>query len=438
MHSIKIKRARHKMPVPHKGMRRYKKQPQAEGKPGYTKTEDVPAVKEIVLSALISILFLILYMQGTFLKGNFTDMLISGNEVMNSALYERTHLQVHTSSYKFLHYMAKMVSAYAYIEENYEAFVNGEDSDFDANPLLAHMIGYSSKNNNSQVLDDNSIFGESYMEETEEESPEEEEDALAKNKAIIDKLYEKKDYDTLIKNFYIVDSSTKAVKKIFDAEVLLGKNLKIEKSEEPQILIYHTHGASESFIDSKEGDKSESVVGVGAYLAEILEKEYGYSVIHDDTEYDRVNGKIDRNKAYNQSLAGMKKWLEKYPSIEVVIDLHRDGVGNKVVRTTTIEGKKTAQVMFFNGLSRTKKGEIDYLYNENLQANLAFSLQCKIAAMQSYPDFTKPVYLKSYRYNLHLKERSMLIELGNENNTVEEAMNAMPPLAKVLNQVLSE
>ena len=61
----------------------------------------------------------------------------------------------------------------------------------------------------------------------------------------------------------------------------------------------------------------------------------------------------------------------------------------------------------------------------------------KIACMKTYPGFAKPIYLKNYRYNLHMKQRSLLIELGNENNTVEEAKNAMTPLADVLHQVLS-
>ena len=92
--------------------------------------------------------------------------------------------------------------------------------------------------------------------------------------------------------------------------------------------------------------------------------------------------------------------------------------------------------MFFNGLSRNSSGDIDYLFNKNLQSNLAFSLQMKLKCMENYPDFAKPVYLKSYRYNMHLRERFLLIELGNENNTLQEAKNAMPPLADVLNQVL--
>lgn len=253
----------------------------------------------------------------------------------------------------------------------------------------------------------------------------------------INQLKRNQSLSYLLKNFYIVDSSTSIDKNVFDVEALLNTNLSLKKQNEPQILIFHTHGASESFRDSKPGSKEESIVGVGSLLAEILEKKYGYQVIHDETEYDRIDGKIDRNKAYNKAYSGIKSHLKKYPSIQVVIDLHRDGVGNQVHRLTTIDGKKTAQVMFFNGLSRNSKGNIKYLRNENLQSNLAFSLQMKMKSMELYSDFSKPVYLKGYRYNLHLRKRSLLIELGNENNTLQEAKNAMEPLAKVLNQVLS-
>ncbi len=262
-------------------------------------------------------------------------------------------------------------------------------------------------------------------------------EGIQENQKKIKRLRSSLDRDYLLKNFYIVDSSTSIDNSVFDVEKLLNTNVSLKKSNKPQILIYHTHGASEGFIDSKAGDKSDSIVGVGELLAQILEEKYGYQVIHDETEYDRVNGKIDRNKAYNQAYDGITKQLKKNPQIQVLIDLHRDGVGNNVQRTTTINGKKAAQVMFFNGLSRNRKGAISYLPNPNLADNLAFSLQLKLKCMEKYPDLAKPVYLKSYRYNLHLRKRSVLVELGNENNTVAEARNAMEPLAEVLNQVLS-
>ena len=78
------------------------------------------------------------------------------------------------------------------------------------------------------------------------------------------------------------------------------------------------------------------------------------------------------------------------------------------------------------------------MYNENLQGNLAFSLQLKMACMERFQNFARPVYLKSYRYNMHLRKRYTLIELGNENNTVQEAKNAALPIAMALDAVLQK
>lgn len=315
------------------------------------------------------------------------------------------------------------------------------DSGEEGSEALEASLEYDA---DAAVLDAALQENETYREKsTKDKSAEETKEELVMSRSgdnykKIQYLKRTKSLNYLLRNFYIVDSSTSINKRIFDVETLLNTELAMKKSSEPQIYIFHTHGASEHFIDSKPGDRSESVVGVGTYLTEILQKKYGYQVIHDETEYDRINGKIDRNKAYNKAAKGLKNTLKKYPSIQVVIDLHRDGVGNKVHRLTKIEGKRTAQLMFFNGLSRNRKGEIKYLKNDNLQANLSFSLQMKLKCMELYPNLAKPVYLKSYRYNLHMRKRSLLIELGNENNTLQEAKNAMEPLAKVLNQVLSE
>ncbi|MCI5883791.1 MAG: stage II sporulation protein P [Clostridiales bacterium] len=252
----------------------------------------------------------------------------------------------------------------------------------------------------------------------------------------VNKLWETKDVKYLWDHFYIVDSTTSVRKKLFPVERLLKRNMTLaSQKEKKQILIYHTHGASEKFADSRPGKIEDSVIGVGEELAKELEKR-GYGTIHDKTKYDWMDGKIDRSKAYNASLEGVTRQLGENPDVQVVIDLHRDSVGKKKHTYTTIEGKKTAIVMFFNGMSRNRSGEISYLANPNREANLAFSLQLKCHAMELYDGFTKPIYLKGYRYNLHLKERALLIELGNENNTVEEAKNAAAPLAKVISDVL--
>lgn len=282
------------------------------------------------------------------------------------------------------------------------------------------------------------ITGETYYEDENEEAVSENLEEIRKaNRTKISKLKKNLDPEYLIKNFYIVDGTTTAVPDLFDVKEMLSRDYSIKKSgTQPQILIYHTHGSTESFAGSKKGSTEESIIGVGTHLARLLEEEYGYQVIHDETPYDIVNGKTDRNKAYNQSVKGVEKILKENPSIRVIIDLHRDGVAGKEKRLTMVNGRKTAQIMLFNGLSRNKNGPIDYLVNENLSDNLAFSLQIKLKAMESYPNFTTPNYLKGYRYNLHLAKRSLLIELGNQNNTFEEAKNAMVPLADILNQVL--
>ncbi|MCH5252711.1 MAG: stage II sporulation protein P [Lachnospiraceae bacterium] len=262
-------------------------------------------------------------------------------------------------------------------------------------------------------------------------------DGIRRNNAYVERLRSTLDTNYLWKKFYIVDSTTSVTKNIFDVKKLLEMNLTMKKKKgKKQILIYHTHGASESFSDSRSGKIEDSIVGVGGELAKELEKK-GYGVYHDEKRYDLINGKLERSIAYNKALEGIQANRRANPEIEVLIDLHRDSVGQGKHTYTTIFGKKTAIVMFFNGMSRTKSGEISYLYNPNLQGNLAFSLQLKCKAMEYYDGFTKPIYLKGYRYNLHLAKRSLLIELGNENNTVEEAKNAAAPLADVLDKVLS-
>lgn len=285
-----------------------------------------------------------------------------------------------------------------------------------------------------------SLTGDSYFESDEtDERLIEEKEALAQNQYLIKNLKKTLSTDYLIQNFYIVDNATTVKKSIFNVEKLIHKNCTMKKDKtKPQILIYHTHGGSEAFVDSKKGDINDSVVGVGNTLATILKEKYGYNVIHDKKRYDVINGRIDRNKGYNASLSGVEKQLSEHPSIEVLIDLHRNSSTKNKKEVVMINGKETAPIMFFNGLSRNTNGDIARLHNPNLQSNLAFGLQLKLKAMDLYPDFTKRIYLKNYRYNLHLREKALLIELGSELNTVEEANNAMEPLARVLNEVLNE
>lgn len=242
------------------------------------------------------------------------------------------------------------------------------------------------------------------------------------------------DLNYLKNNLYIVNATTKMTEAEFDVEYFINADLSLEKSSEPQILIFHTHG-SESFADSRAGETEDTIMGVGALLAEILQEKYGYNVLHDTTVFDKKNGKDNRNYAYNDALGYVEALLKEYPTIEVVIDLHRDAGEKRVV---TVNGKQAAKVMLFNGLCRNTNGKLAYLPNDNLKDNLAFSFQMKLIGDEMYPGLMNRIFLKDYRYNMHLKERYLLIELGTEKNTVEEAKNAMEPLADVLAQVLGK
>lgn len=245
------------------------------------------------------------------------------------------------------------------------------------------------------------------------------------------------DQQALLNRFFVVDPNTSVLPGEIDGSTLLGKDLTLpENAEGPQILIYHTH-SQEAFADSEEGNISDTIVGMGNYLTELLENKYGYNVIHNTSVFDMIDGVLDRNTAYNLAETEISSILAANPTVEVVIDLHRDGLdGEKLV--TQIDGKQVAKIMFFNGLSRTaRNGNVDYLPNPYIEENLAFSFQLQIKAQEYYPGFTRHIYLQSLRYNLHLKPRALLIEAGSQLNTVEEEKNAMEPLADILDRVLA-
>lgn len=235
------------------------------------------------------------------------------------------------------------------------------------------------------------------------------------------------------KTFFTEDATTMIHPEQIEYHTLMSFDATLKQgTEAPQILIYHTH-SQEAYIDSNLQDAATTIMGVGEHLAAILRTEYGFHVLHHMGQYD-----VDsRDDAYAKAAVGLEKVLEENPSIEVIIDLHRDAVaeGNKLV--TTLQGQDMAQFMFFNGLSYTRaRGELTSLPNPYVQDNLAFAFQMKLAADEYYPGLTRKTYLKGYRYNLQYRPKSLLVELGAQTNTVEEAMNACRPLAHIISMVL--
>ncbi len=245
------------------------------------------------------------------------------------------------------------------------------------------------------------------------------------------------DYDFMLKNCYAVDNSTSVLPEEIDADTLLNMDMSIDLSQGGyKVLIYHTHG-SEAFADSREGVTEDTVIGVGDELTRILEEQYGIKTYHDRNVYDMVDGVLDRSYAYTLSGAAVDRILAENPSIEVIIDLHRDGVREDLKLMRVIDGRPTAQIMFLNGVSRLNlNGDIDYLYNPHKVENLAFSLQMHLAGKAMYGDLLRRIYIRGYSFNLEKMPRASLVEVGAQTNTVEEAKNAMIPLAAILNSVL--
>lgn len=332
-------------------------------------------------------------------------------------------------------------------ESDYARLLMLEGSDEDHKSIAEEELEYDENAMHLEqgladaMLAENGMYLENQAAEQEaaqEEAPEQNADAAgaafipvqAKNYSY--QWEELKSYEMLIKAFYAVDSTTKAGDDLLQIDRLLSRGMRVTgEADAPQILIYHTH-SQEAFADSVPGDASTSIVGVGEHLADLLRERYGYQVMHHTACYDQ-----ERDYAYSNSLPEIEKLLADNPSIEVVIDLHRDEMPADKRLVVDLQGRPTAQFMFFNGLSRSRKGEIEYLENPYLEDNLAFSFQMQAACNEYYPGLARRIYLKAYRYNMHVCPKTLLIELGAQNNTVEEAMNACDPLAHVLDLVLS-
>lgn len=244
------------------------------------------------------------------------------------------------------------------------------------------------------------------------------------------------DYNYVLNNFYVVPSVTSLRPQVLDLDKISQVDLRIEKdSTVPQVLVFHTH-SQEKFADSEENGMS--IVNVGDRLVSLLQEQYGYNVIHLTDEFDMAGGVLDRSEAYTYANTKLDEVLAQNPSIQVVIDLHRDGVDASKHLVTEIDGKQTARIMLFNGISYTKEqGEIDYLPNPYITENLAMTYKMFLLGKINYPDLFRCIYISGYRYCLHHVPRSMLIEAGAQTNTYEEVYNAMEPLARLIDMELT-
>ena len=226
----------------------------------------------------------------------------------------------------------------------------------------------------------------------------------------------------------------------FDFDALLHAPLPftIEKNaKSPQVLIYHTH-TGEGYLDADVDGFYESyyshtqnedfnVVGVGDVLAEELERE-GISVIHDKTVHDSTY-----NGSYDRSAETVNAVLAENPDIKIVLDIHRDALGSEENKVKTVcgeDGEKTAQMMILSGCDCYGERGFD-----NWQSNLSFALKLQDAAEEMYPHLMRPLSFDFFAYNEYICDGSLLIEVGTDANSVDEAQRAAVCLAKVIGRV---
>lgn len=204
----------------------------------------------------------------------------------------------------------------------------------------------------------------------------------------------------------------------------------------PQVLIMHTH-ATESFepYDSeiydtrhtwRSTDNSENIVAAGEVMAQAI-RSHGIEVLHDDTQHDYPS----YNGSYERSAETVKEYLAKYPSIKVVLDVHRDAIetesGSRYAPVCTVDGRQAAQVMIICGCDNGTTVQLP-----GWRQNLRFAAAWERSMEGMYPGFTRPV-LFSYRfYNQDLTAGSLLIEIGGHGNNLNEALYAGQLAAKGL------
>ena len=225
-----------------------------------------------------------------------------------------------------------------------------------------------------------------------------------------------------------------------ESELYAKLGFEVEKGTEPQILIYHTHTTESYLLEDKSvyteedntrtTDNTKNVVAVGEKIAEQL-RNAGYSVLHDETLHDYPG----YSGSYNRSLDTVKKILEDNPSIKIAIDVHRDAIlsgDDKIAPTVKVNGKEAAQVMLVMGSETGSiKGHPDW------RQNLRLALKLQYVFESTYPGFARALSLKTAKYNQHLTTGSILIEMGSDANTLEQALYSGELVGKSLVTLLN-
>ena len=236
---------------------------------------------------------------------------------------------------------------------------------------------------------------------------------------------------TSVRGVYIKNASNKTL----DAAALASENFAARLTgSAPQVLILHTHGSEaytmpkgQEYVSTgtcRTSDTTRSVVRVGDEIASVLSS-YGISVLHDRTLYDDPL----YEGAYGRSLEGIETYLEKYPSITFILDIHRDAVEDTQHRQYKLisqEDPNAAQISFVMGSN-----------HDGWQENLKLAVAVAEAIKADYPTVMRPITLRNSNYNQHKSLGSLLVEVGAAGNSLEEALNSARIFADGFAKVLS-
>lgn len=232
------------------------------------------------------------------------------------------------------------------------------------------------------------------------------------------------------------DTKTLNIEKVLSEPL----ELSVDKSK-PAVLIFHSH-TSEGYemierdwyaqdYTARSNDENRNIVRVGTEIANYL-TELGYTVIHDKTIHDD-----SYSDSYPNSRKTVEKHLAEHPEIQIVLDIHRDSItqnnGDKVKPVNMIGGKKAAQLMIITGAEEGKvKNFPDWEYN------LRFALQLQKKCETMFPGLMRPVLFSQRKYNMDMTHFSLLIEMGSEANTLEEACYSGRMLAAALASLMDD
>lgn len=222
-----------------------------------------------------------------------------------------------------------------------------------------------------------------------------------------------------------------------DLEAMLQTRLTLPlKGAQPTVLILHTH-ATESY-SPQSGDYTQlspyrtldtdyNMVSIGSYIAQELE-EAGIGVIHDTTLHDYP----EYNGAYNRSRRSMESYLAQYPSIKLVLDIHRDASGDYVNQLTThaqVEGRESAQLMLVVGTDGTG------LTHNNWQQNMTLAVQLHARLEKRFPGVCRPISFRSERFNQDMLPGALLVEVGAAGDSHAKALAAADALVQILLEI---